>query len=146
MLTGSLKATVEEGSFQGGQTLSPLPLPLPKTSDIKGLLLVEQKENRIIIQKLDLTSSLADFNGSGLVELDQAPFYIQHASGNLPGEIVREVRFTADIQLSGEGSKVLGGYLALASRNMQNQAFRKWPVAVKKISGGVLTTEVKPSA
>lgn len=144
ILAGNIDATLEEGNFLGGLTEF-APMPLPQVSHINGRLIAERNKEELTVRDLNITSSLGNFSAKGIVVLSQSIDYHGNALEDTLNELIREVQLTGELELSDEGLKTVGGYLALASGNMQNQTSRQWSFSVNKKSRGEVNTVVQPS-
>lgn len=114
----SAHISLEHGEYQGGHKLQGL-IELPAAKEISLTVTVEQKKKRIVLNQLELFSSLGSATGSGSIVVTQT------------GKLQRaNLRFS--LQLTAEGNTAFGGYLALAARMSPESPPRNWEIQIAK--------------
>jgi type II secretion system protein N len=126
---GEITFRLSRGVLPGGLKLPP-GIPLPAASDIEGEIKGRQAGPKFQLESLELNSSLGSVSGSGSFDLS--------VSGAVD---TADAEFS--IQLTEEGRKKVGGYLALAARRPPDSPDRNWSAALDKKKGAPLRWTVR---
>ncbi len=106
----SVNVVLENAEYSGNYKIKGF-IPVPKLQDIRSELLLSHANEKTIIEKFDLFSSLGQLA----------------AKGELRGaRAVEELAISGTISLTAEGEKVLGGYLALSAGLSPDTVSRDW--------------------
>jgi len=109
---GKLFVQLEDGAYQGTYKVAGL-VPIPKLTDVRSELILNNTEAATEIEKFDFFSSLGQMSASGELkpQNDNEGF---------------EIKLTGSISLTAEGEKTVGAYLALAAGLSPDRSQRNW--------------------
>ena len=111
-----LSALLVNGKCRGGDTVFGI-VKLPAVSDAKIKVEAEKAGDDVRLVALKLNSSLGNGDGSGAAKLN-------------PQGRIQEGDVHFSLQLTDEGQKAVGGYLALAARSSVQSPGKSWEIAV----------------
>lgn len=134
VVDGSFDVTLKDGNYKGGHSVSLFTFPKVRHIGLKTI--GAQKGDKLSIEKFNLKSSLGILEASGVCTINTEARNLNQAVNS--GEL------SAKLQLSDEGVKELGGYLALAANANVDNPPRNWQITYEKFRNRQPSIRVTP--